>query len=129
MTAKPGSKVIDLKRQGAGVRILGFAVSKGEGRMRLGLDKKAWGGLSRALEMAHQAPDPAKAALDTMVGWLEAMAPALEDVDAKDVLWKVRERAARYGFRESPIYAADVERKLHGAVQRWENARRKARRG
>ena len=112
----------NLKRQGAGVQILGFRVSFGNGRLWYGLGRGDWRDLDQTLERAHKMPDPVQAAKAAVQGWLTAFGPAFESVEACAVLEGVQRVAARNGFRELGK-EAELAGWLQGSRQRWLTAR------
>jgi len=91
---------VNLRRQGAKWRILGLLAGMEEGRLRFHVDGKAFRTLEESLAGAHETQDPTDIARKAILGWIEAAGPALEGVDEGVVVEGVKERAARYGFRE-----------------------------
>ncbi|HEX3659754.1 MAG TPA: reverse transcriptase domain-containing protein [Pirellulales bacterium] len=108
---------IDLRRQGAHVKILGFTLSLKDDRIQLGTTSKAWQHLRQSLMEAHEAPNPARTATQVAQGWLEAQGPALESASVTGILTRMLSMAALTGFREIGHQA--WEQIAQNAHQRW----------
>jgi hypothetical protein len=111
---------VRLLRQGAGIEILGFHLTREGNRAVLWLGRKAWTKLAQELEGAHTAPCPATRAKNTIRGWLMAFAPGLENADAQEVLWWIHRVAAQAGFRELVKDRAKLASQLGEAVRQWQ---------
>jgi hypothetical protein len=110
-------------RAGQKAQLLGFLLSRRDGRLHLQPGRDAWKKLEQALVKAHETVNPAEAARTVVNGWVEAYGPAFEDWRAT-TLDRLLMMAARLGFREvtSPEGLAD---QCELAWRRWDTFRRR----
>jgi retron-type reverse transcriptase len=113
---------LDLKRTGAKVQLLGYSLQLVQNHLQIGTGNKAYMGLEKTLAMAHLANIPSLAANTAIQGWLAAIGPAIESVRSCELIERVRQIAARYGYRELGPIAA-MEHTLGEAYQRWTSYR------
>jgi retron-type reverse transcriptase len=105
---------------------MGFAIGRGQGRLRLGLNKAAWEALDENLMMAHQAPASPLRATQTIVGWLFQRAACFPDLGIDAVYARVQKVARQHAFDEL-LYPSEVQELAEDALRRWEGARKVAR--
>ena len=92
---------VDLRRQGAHVKLLGFRICRrGKTQLHYELTKDVWRSLRQSLIAAHEAPHPAKMANMVISGWLEAYGPVFGGDVEREILDRVRGIAVGVGFRE-----------------------------
>jgi hypothetical protein len=119
---KDGADVHDL-RNDQRVQLLGFLLSRRDGKLHLQPGRDAWKKLEQALVKSHETANPTEAARMVVDGWVEAYGPAFEDwrVHTLDRLLRT---AARSGHREvtSPEGLAD---QCELAWRRWDTFRRR----
>ncbi len=94
-----GGQPVDLRVHGSNAQVLGFAVFKGKGRLRVIPGDGAWDNLRSNLLQAHSAEDPTQAAFLAVKGWIEAYGPAFGNRTDRTV-GRILDVAAHYGFRE-----------------------------
>jgi hypothetical protein len=104
---KAGADVQDL-RAGQKAQLLGFLLSRRDGKLGLEPGKHAWTKLELALAKAHETVNPTETARLVVNGWVEAYGPAFEDWRVT-TLNRLLRMAAKLGFREvtSPEGLAD----------------------
>ena len=104
---KAGADVQDL-RTGQKAQLLGFLLSKRDGKLRLEPGRNAWTKLGQALVRSHETANPTETARMVVNGWVEAYGPAFEDWRTH-TLDRLLMMAARLGLREvtSPEGLAD----------------------
>ncbi len=122
MTLKGEDGVKDLS-QGDVARLLGFSLWWDNAILYLEVEPETLDQLRQRLGQAHVTPNPRRAALDVVRGWVTAYAPAFEDADVSSVLVIISE----CGFREG-ISLALMEQWWQDAWERWQRCRQKARR-
>jgi hypothetical protein len=119
---KAGADVQDL-RTGQKAQLLGFLLSRRDGKLHLQPGKDAWKKLEQALARSHETVNPSEAARLVVNGWVEAYGPAFADwrVTTLDRLLRM---AARLGFQEvtSPEDLAD---QCELAWRRWVTFRKR----
>jgi hypothetical protein len=120
-TLKAGADVHDLRAGEA--QLLGFLLSRRDGRLRLQPGRDAWKKLEQNLVRSHETVNPTEAARMVVNGWVKAHGPAFEDwrVTTLDRLLMM---AARLGHREvtTPEGLAD---RCELAWRRWDTFRRR----
>jgi retron-type reverse transcriptase len=114
---------VNLCRNGAQIKILGVILTRDNDRIRISLGKDAWKELRQDLDKAHSAPNPVTRAGEIVLGWLGAFAPAFESVDAREVLCRVPQEAARSGFRELPLCSDQLEQCFRRFIEQWRQYR------
>jgi hypothetical protein len=110
-------------RTGQSPQLLGFLLSKRDGRLHLQPGRDAWKKLELALERCHEAPDPPRTARTVVNGWITGNGPAFEDwrVTTLDRLLRT---AARLGFREVTSLEGLADQ-LELAWRRWDTFRKR----
>ncbi len=104
---------VNLRREGAQIEIMGATLSTKGGRIRVQPGPTAWRDLTRKLEEAHLARNPARKAIEAAQGWLAAQAQAIESEERGEILSRVRHEAARMGFRELALPGGEPNREGH----------------
>jgi hypothetical protein len=119
---KAGADVHDL-RTGQKAQLLGFLLSKRDGKLCLEPGKHAWTKLELALAKAHETVNPTETARLVVDGWITSNGPGFADWRVT-TLNRLLRMAARLGFREvtSPEGLAD---QLELAWRNWDTFRRK----
>jgi len=115
---------VNLRRQGASAKLLGFQVGQENGHMALHLPDGSWRALERTLAKAHLESSPGRLAQVIVEGWLTAMAPAFESVEARGMVQRAITTAARAGFRELGGIT-NLESRVRSGLDRWSAVRRK----
>jgi hypothetical protein len=87
-------------RRGEEAHLLGFNLSRGNGRLGFALGCESWTKLEQRLTAAHETPHPARTAHEVLEGWIASYGPAFESL-RDDTLTRVLDTAARHGFREA----------------------------
>ena len=115
MSLKGEDGVVDLE-SGETAQLLGFAISRINGRVQLGLGRTALPRLRQHLVEVCNDPDPVEAVKDILRLWIGAYGPAFENGEA--VLDAIVHLAVETGHREIPgrqVLLQWMER----AYQRW----------
>jgi hypothetical protein len=119
---KAGADVHDL-RAGQKAQLLGFLLSRRDGKLCLEPGKHAWTKLELALAKAHETVNPTETAHLVVDGWITSNGPGFADWRVT-TLNRLLRMAARLGFREvtSPEGLAD---RCELAWRRWVTFRRR----
>jgi hypothetical protein len=110
-------------RDGQKAQLLGFLLSRRDGKLHLQPGRDAWKKLEQALVRSHEADNPTETARTVVDGWVEAYGPAFEDWRVT-TLDRLLTMAARLGLREvtSPEGLAD---RCELAWRRWDTFRKR----
>jgi hypothetical protein len=121
-TLKDGAGVHDL-RTGQKAQLLGFLLSKRDGKLHLEPGREAWTKLGQALVRSHETANPTETARLVVNGWVASNGPAFED-------WRVHTlnrllmMAARLGYREVST-PEDLADQLELAWRNWDTFRKR----
>jgi hypothetical protein len=110
-------------RAGQKAQLLGFLLSRRDGRLRLQPGRDAWRKLEQALVRAHETVNPTETARLVVNGWVEAYGPAFEDWRVT-TLDRLLMTAARLGFREL-ISLEGLADRCELAWRRWDTFQRR----
>jgi len=118
MQLKDGEHPTNLRRQGAGVDLLGFRIqAQGDG-LSFGLETSAWRKFRDTLCTAQREPNPTRVTRAAVKGWLVAHAPAFENADVTQVLEQTLRQAHAAGVWElGPL--GECGDALQGAIACW----------
>ena len=107
---------------GKTAHLLGLNLWRKRNHLHYGVGQTAYDNLHQHLGQAHVEHDPAGAAREVVLGWVDALGPAFVSGDAAEVL----SIALRYGFRE--LARDDVRTQWETSWRRWQACLRRARR-
>jgi RNA-directed DNA polymerase len=115
---------VDLTRNEARASLLGFQISKQDGRIRYELEDHAWQDLKDGLEEAHLSDRPGLTAQAVARGWTAGHAPALA-TDAETVLRRIKRVLREAGLRyEVPEHL--LRDCIRRTAEQWERIRSQA---
>ena len=100
------------------VNWLGFNIHKDQQGLKVQIAEKAWKRLAEHFALAHEKPDAAIRAMDTINGWIDQMGPCYRFVSRPRVYKKLVTIAAKQAFDEIPSRDAVVSR-WRRAYQKW----------
>ncbi|HCO24463.1 MAG TPA: hypothetical protein DIT97_16040, partial [Gimesia maris] len=95
--------------------LLGFKLRRSNNQLVYLIAPRSWENLKEQLACAHKTVDPATRSREVIVGWLNAMGPALENDG--DIVAKVCGIAALQGFQE--LDPTLLETTVTHAQKRW----------
>jgi len=118
-------QVIDLNQTPEPIRVLGFGLSRPEGRLRIELSSIYLTQLREHLVQALETSDPNKTAGNVVRQWIDTQGPAFENGVAH--LADILHLGRRLGFRELPRIP-ELRERWGRAYQRWRRCREACRR-
>ncbi|WP_339683187.1 reverse transcriptase domain-containing protein [Gimesia maris] len=81
---------------------LGYSLRYRNQSFQTKIDKSSWDSLKDSLELAHEKPDSPLLAISIVEGWLSQLGPCFLHENRGDVIQKILDIAAEYGFDELP---------------------------
>ena len=105
--------IVDLRKTTSS--LLGFKLRRSNNQLIYLIAPRSWENLTEQLAHAHKTVDPATRCREVIVGWLNAMGPALENDG--DIVAKVCGIAALQGFQE--LDPTLLETTVTQAQERW----------
>lgn len=118
---KSTGQLIDLRRQGAGLKLLGFLVQMdSERRIRYSILPQSWAKLQGSLGEAHSSPHPRRQAGQSILSWLGAQAPAFVNVESSfPILERIRQLTVRTGLGETGISDGEWGQAVLNGIRQW----------
>ncbi|MCE9605556.1 MAG: hypothetical protein K8U03_11745 [Planctomycetia bacterium] len=118
---KSTGQLVDLRRQGAGLKLLGFLVQMdSERRIRFSILPQSWVKLRESLTEAHSSPHPRRQAGPSILSWLGAQVPAFVNVESSfPILERIRQLTVRTGLGETGISDGEWEQAVLTGIRQW----------